>query len=476
MRKTQWVSTCQIGESLKKLFGFSLLLIALLAYFLVYYSPMKSHHALGSESMPLSRTEPPPNLGISERSNLEQRTFMSSSIQQQSTSDASQSFTSTSYKTYGGVGDEAAYSMIKTSDQGLAIAGYTNSFGAGQHDFWLIKTDVVGNVQWTKTYGGSNDEYAYSVVQTSDNGFALIGGTTSFGAGDFDLWLVKTDSLGNQQWSKTFGGIWEDWGYSITKTSDGGLILAGCTASFGLGGGDLWLIKTDASGNMEWSQTYGDIYYDAASAVIQTVDGGFAVAGSTYSYGSGGSDVWLVKTDNLGNSQWRKTYGGTGEDFGYSLVQTADNGFAIAGSTSSFGAGIYDFWLVRADSLGQEKWTKTFGGTGYDEAWSLIQTLDGGFALTGWTESFPYGAVFSDCWLIQTDASGNKQMDVVWGGLNNDYAYSIVQINSGAYAMAGETSSYGAGGYDSLLILTWQSGVGGGPGVGGAGRGMAYPR
>ena len=434
---------------------------------------MNSHPTLGSETMPLFRTEPPPILGISERSNFEQQTFLSSSIQQQTTSGASQLFTFTSYRTYGGVGNEAVYSMIKTSDHGLAMAGYTNSFGAGQYDFWLIKTDVVGNVQWTKTYGGPNDDYAYSVVQTSDNGFALAGGTKSLGAGDFDLLLVKTDALGNQQYNKTFGGIWEDWGYSITKTYDGGLILAGFTASFGLGSGDLWLIKTDASGNLEWSQTYGDIYYDAASAVIQTVDGGFAVVGSTYSYGNGGSDAWLVKTDNLGNSQWRKTYGGTGEDFGYSLVQTVDNGFAIAGSTSSFGAGIYDFWLVRTDNLGQEKWTKTFGGIGYDAAWSLVQTLDGGFALAGWTET--YGAAFSDCWLIQTDASGNKQTDVVWSGSNYDYAYSMVQISSGAYAMAGETSSYGAGSYDSLYVLALQSEASR-PGEGAAGGGLKYHR
>jgi len=468
-KKTQSIFTCEIGECLKKLFSLSLISIALLSYFLAYYSPTKSNLSLGNESTPLTRTEPTAPLGIRGRSNFEQQTIVTQPIQQQLPSDTSQSLTSISYKTYGGVGDDAAYSVIKTSDWGLAMAGYTNSFGAGQNDFWLIKTDIVGNVQWNKTYGGSNDDYAYSIVQTSDNGFALVGSTKSFGAGDFDLWLVKTDPFGNQQWSKTFGGIWEDWGYSLAKTTDGGLVLAGWTASFGLGSGDFWLIKTDGSGNLEWSQTYGDIYYDAASAVIQTVDGGFAVVGSTYSLGNGGSDVWLVKTNNLGNSQWRKTYGGTGNDYGYSLVQTSDNGYAILGSTSSFGAGIYDFWLIKTDNLGQEKWTKTYGGTGYDEAWSLIQTLDGGFALAGWTESF--GAGLSDCWLIETDASGNKQNEIMWGASNYDYAYSIFQINSVAYAMAGETSSYGAGSYDSLLILAWKvQQISDGDGIGGGGR------
>jgi len=364
-----------------------------------------------------------------------------------------------SSKTYGGKDDDAAYSIIQTSDSGLALAGYTSSFGAGMHDFWLIKTNSFGDVQWTRTYGGSNDEYAYSVVQTSDNGFALIGATKSFGAGDFDVWLVKTDSSGNPQWNKTFGGISQDWGYSLTKTSDGGLAIAGWTASYGLGSGDLWLIKVDTSGNLQWNQTDGGIYYEDGSAIIQTVDGGFAVLGSTYSFGSGGSDIWLVKFNSLGIAQWRKTFGGTADDYGYSLVRTSDNGFAIVGSTGSFGAGIYDFWLIRTDNVGEVIWNKTYGGTGYDEAWSVTKTLEGGFALAGWTESF--GAGSSDCWLIKTDASGNMQWDKTYGGASYDYAYSIFLTVDGGYAVAGRTSSYGAGGYDAWLLKLGTPGVGG---------------
>jgi len=382
---------------------------------------------------------------------FEQQPLLNNPIQQQpSGSLAQSSSTSLSYKTYGGTGDDAVYSVIQTSDSGFAMAGYTNSFGAGLYDFWLIKTDSSGNVQWTRTYGGLDDDHAYSIVQTSDTGFALVGGSKSFGAGDFDLWLVKTDPFGKIQWNKTYGGIWEDCGYSLIETYGGGFALAGWTASFGLGSGDFWLIKTDNKGDVEWNKTFGGLYYEAASSVQQTVDGGFALCGSTYSYGSGGSDIWLVKTDHLGYAQWNKTYGGTGEDYGYSLERTTDNGFAIAGSTSSFGAGIYDFWLIRTDGLGNVIWSKTYGGKGYDEAWS-VQQVSGGFALAGWTESL--GAGGSDCWLIKTDTFGNMQSSVSWGGSNYDYAYSLAQMMGGGYAIAGKTSSFGAGSYDALLMV-----------------------
>jgi len=249
-------------------------------------------------------------------------------------------------KTYGGIGDDAACAVILTSDMGFALTGYTSSSGAGQHDFWLIKTDNYGNVEWNKTFGGPYDDYAYSVAQTSDNGFALVGGTNAFGAGDFDVWLVKTDSSGNMKWSKNFGGTSTDWGYSIIETPDGGLAIAGWTASFGLGSGDFWLVKTDSSGNVQWSNTYGGIGYDEAWSVQQTIDGGFALAGWTESYGSGGSDCWMIKTDAFGSLQWDFVWGGTNYDYAYSVVPDASGGYKLAGETSSVGAGSYDALLI----------------------------------------------------------------------------------------------------------------------------------
>lgn len=358
-------------------------------------------------------------------------------------------------KTYGGLAEDVAYSTFPTSDGGFVLAGYTYSFGTSA-DFWLVKTDCYGNIEWNKTYGGPGSDMAHSVTQTRDGGYALLGTTDSFGAGGSDFWLAKTDSSGNMLWNRTYGGTGDDDAWSIERTDDGFLVLAGWTSSFGAGSGDFWVVKTDQYGNMLWNKTYGGGLFDAASCIRQTSDGGFAVLGSTYSFGDGGSDFWLIKTDAAGNEQWNKTYGGPADDFGFSLEET-DDGYALVGSTSSFGAGVYDFWLVKTDPLGNVMWNKTYGGTGYDEAWSIMKTPNEEYVLSGWTESFGSGS--SDCWLIVTDALGTAEWNVTWGGTNNDYAYSALQTGDGNFVLAGETQSFGAGNGDFLLtkILSGRS-------------------
>jgi len=255
-------------------------------------------------------------------------------------------------KTFGGTDYDQAYSLVKTSDGGYALAGNTYSFGAGDSDFWLIKTDGSGNVEWNETYGGAGYDSASSLVQTSDGGYALAGQTESFGAGLGDFWLVKTDEYGNMEWSRTYGGVGRDSANSLVQTSDGGYAIAGNTFSFGAGEDDVWLVKTDGSGNMEWNRTYGGAGYDLASSLVQTSDGGYGLAGGTRSLGFGNSDVWLVKTDGLGNMEWNRTYGGEVNDCANSLVETSDGGFALAGGTESFGAGGYDVWFIRTNEQG----------------------------------------------------------------------------------------------------------------------------
>ncbi len=194
-------------------------------------------------------------------------------------------------------------------------------------------------------------------METSEGGYALAGDTSSFGAGDMDFWLVKTDSDGNEQWNQTYGGADLDSANSMIQTGDGGYAIAGHTSSFGGGGPDFWLVKTDSNGNMHWNQTYGGTNYDFAYSVVQTGDGGYAIAGHTESFGVGAYDLWLVKTDSDGNEEWNQTYGGTDSDSAYSMVQTSSGGYAIAGSTNSFGAGDMDFWLVKTDSNGKPSFT-----------------------------------------------------------------------------------------------------------------------
>ena len=205
-------------------------------------------------------------------------------------------------RTYGGMNDDRAWFVLQTTDGGYIVAGYTNSFGAGSGDVFLVKTDANGNVQWAKTYGGTGGEIAHSVQQTSDGGYIVAGYTTSFGAGWGDAFLVKTDANGNVQWAKTYGSTGDEYIITVQQTSDGGYIGAGATSSFGAGGLDFFLIKTDANGNLQWAKTYGGTGLDSVYySVQQTSDGGYIVAGYTTSFGAGGEDIFLVKTDANGN-------------------------------------------------------------------------------------------------------------------------------------------------------------------------------
>ncbi len=353
-------------------------------------------------------------------------------------------------KTYGGSYSDLAQSMVLTSDGGYALAGYTASFGARYNDFWLVRTDSSGNELWSKMYGGTGDDQAWSLVQTGDGGYALAGYTNSSGAGDYDFWLVRTDSSGNELWSKTYGGARYDGAESMVITSDGGFALVGYTISIGAGNNDFWLVRTDSSGNELWSKTYGGTGYDYAFSVVQTSDGGFAIAGFTNSFGSVTPDFLLVKTDSSGNQLWSKTYGGTGDDECVSVIQTSDGGYALGGCTTSFGAGDRDFWLVKTDSAGNQLWSKTIGGVYSDGIESMVQTRDGGYALACYTLS--YGAGRYDGWLVKTDSSGNELWSETYGGTINDYASSIVLASDGGYALAGFASSFGAGIYDFWLI------------------------
>jgi predicted secreted protein len=304
-------------------------------------------------------------------------------------------------QTYGGEGSAYAYALVETSDGGYALAGTLR--GAQDYDFWLVRTDAYGNTLWNQTYGGSNIDQALAIVQNSDEGFVLAGYTESFGSGSYDCWLIKTDADGNMIWNRTYGGEEGEVASSLVETSDGGYALGGQTT--GVNGFDLLLIKTDSLGNMEWNQTFGGIGWDQAYSLVVTSDGGFALAGRTISFGAGSYDAWLVKTDSNGNIQWNQAYGGSGWDEAQSIVVTSDGGFALAGRTNSFGAGDYDFWLIKIDSLGNMEWNQTYGGSNIDQALAIVQTSDDGFAVVGKTKSFGTRD-YDDILLVKTDEHG----------------------------------------------------------------------
>ena len=359
-------------------------------------------------------------------------------------------------KTFGGAdADTAAGETVQTSDGGYAILGDTSSFGAGGSDFWLIKTDVDGNMQWNKTYGGTSTETSGDMCLTADGGYALVGLTQSYGAGGQDFWLVKTGADGTALWAKTYGGTGNDYAYHVEQTLDGGYALLGQTASFGAGGNDFWLVKTDENGNMQWNKTYGGTGSDIGIHVLQTGDGGYVLLGCTASFGAGSNDAWLIKTDALGNMLWNKTYGGASLEFGQCIEQTIDGGYAIVCLTMSFGAGSMDCWLVKIDASGNMQWNMTYGGTGSDGPMHFIQTEDEGYAIIGFTTT----GSDQNAVLIKTDEFGNMQWNQTYGGNKTEMAYALLQTSDGGYLLTINTNSFGAGGYDVWLVKTDEYGV-----------------
>ena len=348
--------------------------------------------------------------------------------------------------TFGGSSSDYGYCVKQTTDGGYIITGRTDSYGKGGRDFWLIKTDSNGDSTWTKTFGGSSNDEGRSIQQTTDGGYIITGYTRSIGNGGKDFWLIKTDSNGDSTWTRTFGGSGNDYGRSVQQTADGGYVITGSTWTYGNGEVDIWLIKTDSLGQEEWSQIFGGSSNDEGRSVHQTTEGGYIITGSTWSFGNGEEDIWLIKTDSLGQEVWNQTFGGSSGDYGFSVQQTTDGGYIVAGITFSYGNGQQDVWLIKTDINGDSTWTKTFGGSSQDFGYSVQQTTDGGYVITGTTDG--------NVWLIKTDSLGQEVWNQTLGGSSDDYGWSVQQTADGGYIITGQTDSYGNGGWDVWLIKT----------------------
>ncbi len=282
--------------------------------------------------------------------------------------------------TYGKAGSDRAKTLIQIADgYGLAVDVENPEFQ--DLDAWFIKTDPVGDVLWIQKYHWGWMTYVEALIHTTDGGFALAGRTLPSRGEDY-MWLAKTDANGTIQWLQTYEGILFDSGVALVQNQDEGFSLAGSTSLFEARKSDMWLVRTDTNGSVLWNQTYGGSEDDGASALIQTTDGGLILAGSTKSLGAGGYDMWLVKTDATGTPQWNYTYGGEENDFVYTLIETADGGFALAGSTRSVGAG-GDMCLIKTNGNGTIRWIQTQGGPSTEFASAVIQTLDGYYVLAG---------------------------------------------------------------------------------------------
>ncbi|UCG03393.1 MAG: hypothetical protein JSW11_05255 [Candidatus Heimdallarchaeota archaeon] len=353
-------------------------------------------------------------------------------------------------QTYGGDGSEKADTLIQTQDGGYAFAGSTTSIGSGERDIWLVKTNANGVVQWDQTYGGTNDDYVNALIQTQDGGYAFAGSTYSFGNdGDHpDMLFVQVDAEGEIQWDQTYGGTGNDEIHTLIQTTDGGFVLAGSTDVSGTWQSEMCLLKTDAKGNVIWNHTYGIFSY--AYALVQTADGGYALAGNIWTEETQ-RDMRLVKTDTNGIIQWNQSYGGTWHDHAYALIQTKDKGFALVGYTYYTNTTPFsDMWLVKTDTNGIMQWNQTYGGNVDDEARSLLQTADEGFVIAGTMNSY---SVDSDMFLLKTDSEGTLEWNQTYGRTGNDGASALLRTDDGCFVLAGFTRDCG-GQSDVWLVKT----------------------
>jgi len=347
-------------------------------------------------------------------------------------------------KTYGGEELDWAMSVDQTLDGGYILAGRSNSFSVGWDDVYLLRTDSLGNTLWDTTYGGSGDHEGYSVEQTMDEGY-IVAGCAGCATGFSDVYLIKIDSLGDSLWARTYEGGSEDYGRSVQQTTDEGYIIAG----FILPSWDIYLLKTDSLGNTVWDTTYSGS--GLAFSVRQTLDDGYIVAGHT------AGDVYLLKTDSVGGIVWDTTYGGSSDDYGWSVQQTMDGGYVIGGCKACW-TDSGDAYVVKTDSVGNMLWERTYGGGRGYSGYSVEQTIDGGYIIAGCTDwSDPMDS--ADVYLVKTDSGGNVLWERTYGGIGFDEASCVRQTSDGGYIISGGTYSFGLDWSDVYLIKTDENGL-----------------
>lgn len=331
-----------------------------------------------------------------------------------------------------------ANSMVQTKDGGYVLAGTTQRYGAGGMDVYVVKLDSTGALQWTRTIGGPDDDWGNAIVQTKDGGYAITGGTKSFGYGVpglADIWVIKLDSAGNKKWTKTVEGPWgtDNEGLSIIQAKDRGYAVAGGTLNT-RGGEAFFVFKMDSVGNLKWTDVLGaDTAVGTGYSIIQAKDGGYAITGQTLAYGAGGFDVYVVKLDSLGKLQWTRTVGGSGIDVGQSIIQSKDKEYIIAGGTTSFSAteGVY---VIKFDSVGNLRWNNVYQPTSSVGAIAFTSTKDNGSAIICEGGS---GYI-----LLKLDPSGNYCMSHDSGGIVDSGGFII----SGGIITSSDSGEMGAGG------------------------------
>ncbi len=351
---------------------------------------------------------------------------------------------------FGGSENDVGLNVRQTADGGYIVVGSTYSYGSGDSDVWLIKTDEFGNEQWNRTFGGPYIDHGSSVLPASDGGYIVVGYTASFGEGDYDVWLIKVDESGDEQSSYTFGGSGREKARGIQATLDGGYLIAGSTRSIGGGDYDAWIVKTDESCQGQSSWSFGEDGRDEIFCIQPTWESGYYMVGSTQSFNAGSSNAWLIRTDDFGHFDWHRVYGSDNFGKAYYVEPTPDLGNIIVGYTVTGTADDYDVWLIKTDLNGDEQWDRTFGGDGNDKGCSGHRSPDGGYIIFGTTDS--YGAGDLDIWMIKVSDSGSEQWNLTFGENGSDECLNSQPTADGGYIMVGSTTSFGSGGTDVWLI------------------------
>ena len=344
-------------------------------------------------------------------------------------------------RTYGGYDNDRGHCMVEASDGGYIIAGMTHSFGAGSLDAYAVRIGPMGDTLWTRAYGGSDRDEAYSVAEAPGGGYLIAGLTYSFGAELSDVYIIRTDSSGDTLWTRTFGGPGLDIAVSVAATSDSGFVVTGGGASWATDiSGCTYLMKLSPDGDSLWTRLFRHNTGTYGFCVRQCSDGGFVLAGRTYPSWDN-SDVCILKTDPSGHELWSRSYGGPDNDLVYSVVEVPDSGFALVGYTTSFGAGDGDMYFLRTDPSGDTLWTRTYGGIYPDYGYSIRQTTDNGYILAGFSCSFT--ASWSDGYLVRTDARGDTLWTRTFGGYATDLFMAAIPTPDGGCAALGSTESFG---------------------------------
>lgn len=382
-------------------------------------------------------------------------------------------------KSLGGTKEDIALSVQQTSDGGYIVTGRSYSrdgnvtLNNGIYDYWIVKLTSTGTIQWQKSLGGSSSDEAYSIQQTSDGGYIVAGesysknGDVTINYGNSDIWVVKLSNIGVIEWQKSYGGTYTETVNTIKQTADGGYIICGNTLSrdkdvtLNHGRTDAWIVKLSNDGVIQWQKSYGGSLNDYARSIQQTSDGGYIFAGQTESTNGditenhGGFDVWVVKLNSNGGIQWQKTYGDSGYENAYSISQTWDGGYILAGTFQTEDGYVgddfraYDWLVLKLDSTGAIGWQKSLGGSNHEIAHSVKQTSDGEYIVAGYTLSNDgdvsgnHQSSWQDAWIVKLTTKGNIKWQKCLGGIDDDVASDIQQTADGGYIIAGFSESKG---------------------------------